>query len=208
MHGRQRDLRRTQRKPKRQAAWISYGGTRTPIPCVIRLASARLNILPGLFTLNLTRVGKSSRLCRVVWRKKPHMGVRFVEPSSSDDTDLDVISPAPWRNAGAARCSAPRAALLSDSARGSLFLQVRHSDIRSGPYRAPNRPSSFAFGFLVLLLVASAIFYVAGMQPGDGSSWADEVCDDAKNFCEHPEWSAIPAVLMGVVFLAVKGMEL
>src|SRR6266849_1975067 len=114
MPGRQRDLRKTQRKPKRQAAWISYGGTRTPIPCVIwdlsdegaRLASGRLNILPALFTLNLTRDGKSSRLCRVVWRKKPHLGVRFVEPAN-DGTDLDATSRSQLRDAGVARCSAP-----------------------------------------------------------------------------------------------------
>jgi len=69
-------------------------------------------------------------------------------------------------------------------------------------------PSFFALGFLLLLVVASAIFYVAGLELADETPWAVEVCDRARNFCQHPEWSAIPAVLMGVVFLAVKGMEL
>ena len=78
MLARQRDLRRSQRKLKRQAAWIRSGGTCMPIPCVIwdlskegaRLAPARLNIVPDLFILNLSRDGKSRRGCRVVWRKK------------------------------------------------------------------------------------------------------------------------------------------
>jgi hypothetical protein len=45
MLGRQRDLRRAQRKPKRQAAWISCGGTRMPIPC--DLGPVRRRRTPG-----------------------------------------------------------------------------------------------------------------------------------------------------------------
>jgi hypothetical protein len=86
-------------------------------------------------------------------------------------------------------------------------LQVHAAGIPSRSYRSPFALSSLALGLVVLLLAATAVFYVAGMQLDDGTLWALEVCDNAKNFCEHPEWSGIPAVLMGVVFLAVKGME-
>jgi len=43
---------------------------------------------------------------------------------------------------------------------------------------------------LLLLLWRSAIFYAAGMELTDETPWAVEVCERAKNFCEHPEWSA------------------
>jgi hypothetical protein len=211
----QRDLRRTQRKPKRQAAWIRHGANDTLIPCVIwdlsdegaRLASARLNILPDLFTLLLTKDGKSCRLCRVAWRKKPHLGVRFVDPAEAG-ADLDASCPTQWREAVASRYCAPRAAHSLDSGLNSLSLQVHRSDSTSGACRRPLAHSSIAFGLLVLLLVATAVFYVAGLQIDDGTPWALEVCDNAKNFCEHPEFSGVPAVLMAVVYLAAKGMEL
>src|SRR5436305_7077076 len=95
MPGRTRDLRKAQRKAKRQAAWISCGDAPALIPCVIwdlteegaRLASARLNMLPELFTLNFTKDGKSSRFCRVVWRKKPHVGVQFIDPAQAAELE-------------------------------------------------------------------------------------------------------------------------
>jgi hypothetical protein len=214
MLARQRDLRKSQRKPKRQAAWISSGSTRMPIPCVIwdlseegaRLAPARVNVVPDLFTLNLTRDGKSRRVCRVVWRKKPHLGVRFVEPSSVE-MELDEPPPA-WRRAASFRASAGRSAGTPSRASASQIVQLRYSDPTAAVHRSSLRPSFFALAFLLLLLVASAIFYVAGLELADETPWAIEVCERAKNFCEHPEWSAMPAVLMAVVFLAVKGMEL
>jgi hypothetical protein len=43
---------------------------------------------------------------------------------------------------------------------------------------------------------------------GDEGSWATELCENTKNFCQHPEWSAVPAVLMALVYFSVKGMEL
>jgi hypothetical protein len=65
-----------------------------------RLAAARLGMLPDLFTLNFTRDGKSRRVCQRVWRKKPHMGVRFVEQAN---VELEE-APLP-RRAGAGRLS-------------------------------------------------------------------------------------------------------
>jgi hypothetical protein len=35
-----------------------------------------------------------------------------------------------------------------------------------------------------------------------------EICDYARDFCENPEWSGVPAALIGLVFLVVKRMEL
>ena len=155
---------------------------------------------------NLTRDGKSRRVCRVVWRKKPYVGVRFVE-QSSEGADLEEF-PRRKGNAAAKLSSPSRPPLASDGAIPSLLPQVRYADLGPGGNRSPMSPSFFALVFLLLLVVASAMFYVAGLELADETPWAVEVCDRARNFCEHPEWSAIPAVLMGVVFLAVKGMEL
>src|SRR5947209_6766081 len=67
------DKRRKKREPKHQAAWISRGAQTPPIPCVLcdisregaRLAPARFNALPDVFTLILSKDGSARRLCRI-----------------------------------------------------------------------------------------------------------------------------------------------
>jgi hypothetical protein len=250
MPGHQRELRRTRRKPKRQAAWISYGANNTPIPCVIwdlseegaRLAPARSDILPDFFILVLKHVpqkrepvlrrrtcsnkmierdddakkshptlakdGKSHRLCRVVWRKNRHMGVQFVQPGEAD-MGLDPGCPTQSRKAVTARYRPPRAPDRVAGADNSLSLQGHHPHAASRIHsRRHFASSSLAVGLLFLLVVATAVFYVAGLQIDDGTPWALKVCDNAKNLCDHPEMSGIPAVLMTIVYCTVKGMEL
>jgi hypothetical protein len=80
-------VRTSKRKKIRFPAWISYGGDPTPIPCMLwdvsaggaRITAAHSNLLPDTFTLALSQNGKT-HLCHVVWRKKPHVGIQFVEP--------------------------------------------------------------------------------------------------------------------------------
>jgi hypothetical protein len=85
------DFRNSERKKARFAGRISYGASPTPIPCVLwdvseggaRITAAHSNLLPDIFTLALNQNGAAPRLCRVVWRKKPHMGIKFIEPSEA-----------------------------------------------------------------------------------------------------------------------------
>jgi hypothetical protein len=68
--------------------------------------------------------------------------------------------------------------------------------------------SSLAAIVMWLLIIATAIFYAAGTEMGDAAGWAVKLCQDARNFCQHPEWSGIPAALMSLVYFTVRGMEL
>ena len=85
------DFRSFDRKRTRVPAWISYGASPTPIPCVLwdvsdggaRITAAHSNILPDMFELILTRNGTARRYCQVVWRRKPHIGIKFIEPSEA-----------------------------------------------------------------------------------------------------------------------------
>ena len=174
MPGRARDLRRAQRKPKRQAAWISCGDTPALIQCVIwdltdggaRLAAARLNMLPDLFTLNFTKDRKSSHFCRVVWRKKPHVGVEFIDAARAAELETRYAMGRP--PAGTAQYLP----VPLGSVPGSLSLLLQAS---TAPGRAAARTrgtiSSLSFGLLLLLFVATALFYVAGMQLREGIPW-------------------------------------
>jgi hypothetical protein len=94
-------VRRHQRKKTRLPAWISYGGSPTPIPCVLwdlsdggaRITAAHSNMLPDTFVLILNRATKAHRFCNVVWRRQPHIGIKFVDPMPhprlADPSDLD-----------------------------------------------------------------------------------------------------------------------
>jgi hypothetical protein len=83
MAGRQRELRKSRRRPKRQAAWIRYESGDALVPCVIwdlsedgaRLGPARTKTLPDRFHLLMSKDGASRRLCR------PSCWPLFVLPS-------------------------------------------------------------------------------------------------------------------------------
>lgn len=85
------DVRHHDRKKTRVPAWISYGESSTPIPCVLwdvseggaRITAAHSNILPDAFVLILNRRTNAHRFCQVVWRRSPHLGIKFVEPTEA-----------------------------------------------------------------------------------------------------------------------------
>lgn len=85
------DVRHHHRKKTRVPAWISYGGNPTPIPCVLwdvseggaRITAAHSNILPDAFVLILNRASNAHRFCQVVWRRQPHIGIKFIALSEA-----------------------------------------------------------------------------------------------------------------------------
>jgi hypothetical protein len=183
------DKRRKKRQPRHSPALISFGAQNPPIPCVLcdispggaRLAPVRLHGLPDEFTLILSKDGSSRRPCRVVWRKRRHVGVQFL--------------------------NVPDAEQKAQGAQAPLPGLVYHSNAACVE-RNEISVSSLAAAVMALLMIAASVFYVAGLQMGEEASWAADVCENTKNFCEHPEWSAIPAALMALVYFSVKGMEL
>jgi len=67
--------------------------------------------------------------------------------------------------------------------------------------------ASLVLGLLIILVVATGIFYVAGIQVGHGVPWATELCSHARNFCDHFEWTGIAAGVTAVIYflLRIKG---
>lgn len=79
------------KKPRRQfhySARIRIDGNPSLVSCAvvdISEGGARLSLeldeaLPETFTLLLTRNGRTTRLCRTVWREGPLLGVEFPQP--------------------------------------------------------------------------------------------------------------------------------
>lgn len=212
MRERSRERRRVKRRPRRNAAWIGFAGVGTHIPCVLwdisdhgaRVAAPRTSVLPSSFKLLLTKDGSSQRLCRVVWRDHKQLGVEFIQ-GSIDDIDADR-RPGRMRTASPPNAAARNAGPVDTA---SLLLPG------CGPYiphvveqqRRGIRVSSLAGIMLVLLVAATVLFAVAGMQSGFDALWAHEVCARAGNFCQHPEWTGVASILMLVIFLAIRGME-
>jgi hypothetical protein len=94
-----------------------------------------------------------------------------------------------------------------DSATASLMLPGYGPAFLEKPQRQGIRVSAFAACMMFMLVIATALFFVAGMQSALDASWAVQLCDQAGNFCQHPEWTGMAGALMAVVFFAVRGME-
>src|ERR671937_1234092 len=192
------DKRRKKRKPKHQPAWISCGAQRRAIPCILcdissegaRLAPARFGALPDVFTLILSKDGSSRLLCRVVWRRRLHMGVQFIAPGEIG----------PGEHQSAAQTSPAKQAGVPQALPAHLY-RSRAAACTDGKELTF---SSVAATLMWLLIAATTMFYVAGVEVGEQAPWALAFCQDAKNFCQHPEWSGIPAALMALVYFSVR----
>jgi hypothetical protein len=86
MPTRRPELRKSARRPLRRAAWLTVSGQTRPVPCVLwdishggaRLAAAKHNELPDVFTLVLPKTGVEHR-CAIVWRNQRFVGVKFLQ---------------------------------------------------------------------------------------------------------------------------------
>ncbi len=191
-----REKRRRRRLRARRAASVNLGDNSKPIRCVLwdhsqdgaRLAPAYASKLPDAFTLILDKT--TAHRCRVVWRKGPLLGVRFLR--GADDEQAPAAKPAePLRE-------------LPDSVRRSLAGHgLGNAALPAGP-----SVSFFAAGFVLVLIGLTALFYVAGQQSALGNAWALDVCQQAGSLCRHPEFPGGGGVLMALVYFAARGMEL
>jgi hypothetical protein len=207
-----RELRRSKRIPKRNAARIVCSSG-AKIPCVLwdisaggaRLRAAHSNFLPNVFHLDQGQAA-ARRPCRVVWRNEGQLGVQFIE-----DSELEEIESAQFRRQRKlATAPAPVVAGRAQPAVTAEMLLLPGCGPRVAP-RAGRRSfaiSSIAAAMVVTLAGATILLYWAGAQGDAELSWAQQVCTTASNFCRHPEWTAAAGAVMTVVYLAVKGMEL
>ncbi len=208
-----RNLRKTKRTRRRQAAWVVLDGGCAKLPCVLwdvsetgaRIAAAHGSALPDVFGLFLSNDGKSRRFCQVVWRRAGQLGVRFVEDSVAN-IDLD---PRPsWMRRKPASLPVAKNSAQSPAVQTSDLLLPG-----CGPWissEEEDKKSSFrlswiACGMLIMLVAATGLFGLAYFL--DQADWAVAVCTGAESFCQHPEWSGVGAIAMFGVYLAVRGME-
>jgi hypothetical protein len=215
MPERRREQRKARRTPRRNAAWIVLSSAAPRIPCVLwdisdsgaRIAAARASTLPPIFCLLPGNDTKSRRFCRVVWRKGGQVGVRFIEEAAAD-MDLDSAVRYPRYRSLPTSPSPQKAAPPSELTAEDLVLPGCGPRIAVKAEPRGFVVSSVALGIVLLLAAASALLIFAGVQSAADAPWALEVCDRAENFCRHPEWTVTAAVVMTVVYFAVKGMEL
>jgi hypothetical protein len=187
-----------------------------PIPCVVwdiseggaRIAAARAIGFPDRFALLTGKDAKSCRFCHVVWRREGQLGVRFIEEAVANIN----VDPSPRRQRPRPVATPPAAAKAGAVVAASQLMLPgcgphRASDTRSAinTERRPLAFSSIAFLMLVLLCAATGLFAFANLE--NEARWTLEVCNSARNFCQHPEWTGAAGAVMLVVYLAVKGME-
>jgi PilZ domain len=215
MQQHQREHRRSKRNPKRQAAWIAYGSNNIRLPCMIwdlsesgaRLAAPRSKSLPNTFLLVFNRDGTARRGCRVAWRNDAQVGVQFVSPDELDEDSPRY--PIKARQAPVAQRSPDSNHASGQYQRADTFISLRSVGVNDAAGTISRRSGTFfsssAAVLLTLLASATLMFHWAGLR-SEKQAWAHQVCDAASNFCEHPEMMAVASVLMGIVFLAARGM--
>jgi hypothetical protein len=217
-----RDLRRSPRIPKRQAASIAPGSNGARLPCTIwdisehgaRLAAPHPKSLPATFTLFLSKDGSSRKYCRVAWRSDAQVGVQFVEGGDDDEVSSPSFRPGVHRlsQLPSQRPSPPGSAKVGGP---NQFVSLQKISVqangaaRSGSSARRGAGPSFLAALLVTALIAATgVFYYAASFIGDEeTSWANDVCGGARNFCEHPEITGISALLVVFIFMAAKGMQ-
>jgi hypothetical protein len=67
--------------------------------------------------------------------------------------------------------------------------------------------STLALCLLIALLVATGSFYLAAYLSGHGGGWATDLCFQAPNLCDHPQWIGYASAVMLVVYLILHGIE-
>jgi hypothetical protein len=67
--------------------------------------------------------------------------------------------------------------------------------------------SMVALALTIILAVATATFYIAGVY-GGGSPWARDVCSLSRDLCNNPAWSAIATAGMAGVYLMLRTLRL
>ena len=65
---------------------------------------------------------------------------------------------------------------------------------------------AIALVLLVVLAVATAAFYIAGVY-GGGSPWARDVCWLACELCNNPIWIAVATAATAVIYLLLRGLK-
>ena len=185
----------------RRAALIKSSENPKAIRCVLwdqsdggaRLAAPYANKLPPVFTL--IDANETARVCRIVWRKGPLVGVKFVEASERDEL-------------ARVRCAKAQPDEEGRPLPDNIRLLAGARAMRDAVERKDVPISFFALGFLLVLVALTVVFYFAGQESGSGSAWAAGVCREAGAMCQHPEFSGGASVLMAVVYFTVRGMEL
>ena len=67
--------------------------------------------------------------------------------------------------------------------------------------------SMVALAFTILLAVATAAFYIAGVY-GHGTPWARDVCSLSRDFCHNPAWIAVATAAMAALYLMLRSFRL
>ena len=67
--------------------------------------------------------------------------------------------------------------------------------------------STVALALTILLAVATATFYIAGVY-GGGTPWARDVCSLSRDLCHNPAWIALATGGVGAVYFMLRRLRL
>ncbi len=68
--------------------------------------------------------------------------------------------------------------------------------------------STLTLVLLIVSVIATATFYVAGDLSMHGSRWAMDVCGSAGTLCDHPLWAAIASAAIAALYAVLRLADL
>ncbi len=67
--------------------------------------------------------------------------------------------------------------------------------------------SMVALALMVVLTIATATFYIAGVY-GGGMPWARDVCSLSQDLCHDPAWMALATAASAILYLVLRMFKL
>jgi hypothetical protein len=67
--------------------------------------------------------------------------------------------------------------------------------------------STLTLAVLIVLALATAMFYIAGGPYGYSAPWAVDVCYGARALCQNPEWVAYATVVVAIIYIMLRRNE-
>jgi hypothetical protein len=68
--------------------------------------------------------------------------------------------------------------------------------------------STLALTLLVIFIVATGMFYIAGDLYGHGTPWAQDVCSLSYELCDNPGWSVVATGVMALVYFGLRSAKM
>jgi hypothetical protein len=67
--------------------------------------------------------------------------------------------------------------------------------------------STLVLGLLIIFVIATVTFFIAGGLYSQGSPWARDVCSLSQALCDQPAWGGIATGVIAAIYLVLRSFD-